>query len=247
MNPNRLLAPFIWCSPKVAISLSNGELPLISLDDDCCLCSSSGSIDDMTIAPELYGIPAEVLSQMNESSYALALYDDDNIALVCSAIETAYSWLGFKDTAMRSCWLAVDFSQGLVLQLNGQAICVNLSDNSLGSGLIYLDDADDPNGDLEEIFFELLLGLEGQDDINEFYESMLESANGAMGTNYQLVEGTSRIAIKCAKRLCFENILYESNESYSTLSQRLAKATLLHLHAELDCEIYISSDPEDHS
>lgn len=234
-DPDLLLAPFIWCSSKIAINLTNGKLPFINLDDDLCLSSSSSPIDDISVGPELYGISSELLLSMEESDYSLALFDDeDDLALVVGATEATSLSTSIEDIAGKSRWIAVDFTQDLRLIVNGENINVDLPDEFfVGRRLVHLDTQSNPERD----FFMALFELSSQEDINEKYESLLDSVNLASGTNFSLFQGDVAVAVNSIRHISFENVLFKSDDLRTELIQSLLSATLSHATVELSFEI----------
>lgn len=232
-----LLAPFIWCGSKIGINLVDGKPPFINLDDDWCLSSPSSPIDDISIGAELYGISSELLLSMEESEYSLALFDDeDDLVLVLSATESPSLSASVDNILEKSGWLAVDFTQDLRLKVNGKNINIDLSDEFfVGRRLVHFDTQSNPERDLFMALFE----LSSQEDINEIYESLLNKANLISGTSFSLSQGDATVTVKNFRRLCFENILFDSNGLHAELVQQLLSATLSYARVELSFEIIV--------
>ena len=190
------------------------------------------SYDDYN-STDSYYIMNDETGRLDE--YDSSLFDDeDDLALVVGATEATSLSTSIEDIAGKSRWIAVDFTQDLRLIVNGENINVDLPDEFfVGRRLVHLDTQSNPERD----FFMALFELSSQEDINEKYESLLDSVNLASGTNFSLFQGDVAVAVNSIRHISFENVLFKSDDLRTELIQSLLSATLSHATVELSFEI----------
>ena len=156
---------------------------------------------------EIYGIPAEIANKIQQADGAIAVYtEDEELAFVILTSCTVTRTMDLATLAIKPEVVAIEYGVTASTQ-GGEHISKLELDDSSRRGFFYVGESNS----IEELAFRSVFHLESQDDINEFYEEVLERVNQITESEYSMSCGTYEAELHSMHVIAVEDILIQDD------------------------------------